>query len=102
MTWNSPTNITWNDGLGSLFVYLNQVTNSWVTNMLLMGIYILFLAGYYKSQDDMFGAMAVAGAITFVIALIFFVLGLLSWVTMSIVIGVAIIGAFALFFKDIF
>jgi hypothetical protein len=80
---SNPTNI---------FVYLNNVTDSWISNMILIAIWIMVLVGFYKSSDDFSGAMAVAGFGVFIIALLFWMGGFVSGMFLSITMGLAIIG----------
>ena len=87
-----PNTINWSNGMGDAFNYLNAVTNSWFSNLLLISIYILFATGFYFAKRDFFGAMAVGGFATFVIALLLFVGEIISGVTFALVIAVAIVG----------
>ena len=87
-----PSNINWSTGMTGAFGYLNEVTSSWFSNLLLISIYIIFGIGFYFAKRDFFGAMAVAGFSTFVVALLLFVAEAISGITFSVVIGVAIIG----------
>jgi len=92
MAYPMPDTINWSNGMQEGFSYLNTVTSSWFSNLLLIAIYILFATGFYFAKRDMFGAMAVAGFSTFVVSLLFFVAGMISGITFAIVIAVAIIG----------
>jgi len=74
------------------FNYLNDVTYSWFSNLLLISIYLIFAVGFYFAKRDFFGAMAVGGFSTFVIGLLLFVGGTISGITFSVVIAVAIVG----------
>jgi hypothetical protein len=92
MPYASPSTINWSTGMTGAFNYLNEVTYSWFSNLLLISVYIIFAMGFYFAKRDFFGAMAVAGFSTFVVALLLFVGGAISGITFSVVIGVAIIG----------
>lgn len=92
MSWQDPTTINWSEGLGGAIYYVNSVTNSWFSNMLLISIYVIALMGYYRSQSDFAGGMAVAGAVSFVLALFFFIAGLINWVVFGFTIAGAVIG----------
>ena len=89
-----PTTINFTDGLGGMFNYLNLVTNSWFSNMLLISIYIIFAVGFYFSKRDFSGALAIGGFATFIIGLLFWVGDVISGVTFAFVVAVAI-GSFA-------
>lgn len=92
MAWQSPETINWTDGLAGAFYYVNSVSNGWVSNMLLISIYVIFLMGYYRSQDDFAGGMAVAGSVLFIMGLFFFIAGLITWIIFGYTIAAAIIG----------
>lgn len=96
MTITSPTTINATKGIGEILNYINTVTDGWVSNLLLMGIFMIILLGFYKAKDDFKGAMAVAGYGTFVIALLFWVGGFVSGISLGVSIGVAILGTIVL------
>ena len=96
MTAEEGYNVTGSDGFANIIYYLNYVTNYWFTNMILIGIWILVLAGFYKSTDDFAGALAVAGFGTFVVALLLWAGKLIETLTFSVTIGVMIIGILVL------
>jgi len=99
MSYTYPTevNVTATEGLLNLFKYVNIVTNSWFSNMLLIAIYIIFATGFYFSRKDMGGALAVGGFATFVIATLFYVGEIISGVTFAIVIAISIVSFASLF-----
>ncbi len=78
MVYLSPASINASLGFGEVLTYVNTITNSWISNMFLLGIYVIILMGFYKAKDDFSGAMAVAGYGTFVISLFFWVGGFIS------------------------
>ena len=92
MTITSPTTINASAGFGEVLTYVNDVTNNWMSNMLLVGIYVIILMGFYKAKDDFSGAMAVAGYGTFVVALLFWIGGFVSGWAFGIAIALAILG----------
>ena len=92
MPYTDPSTVNWSSGMGEAFNYLNEVTSSWFSNLLLIAIYIIFATGFYFAKRDMFGAMAVGGFATFVVGLLLFVGGTISGITFSFVIAVAIVG----------
>lgn len=79
-----------------IFYYLNEVTHGWFANMILIAFYSLILYGYYKATDEFAGGMAIAGFVTFVVALFFWAGAFLSGVTLTIVIAVMIMGVISL------
>lgn len=96
MTYPSPTTINASKGFGEILAYTNTVTNSWISNMLLIAIYIIVLIGFYKAKDDFQGAMAVAGYGTFVVSLFFWIGGFVSGWAFGITIAMAILGTIVL------
>lgn len=96
MTYTPVTSINASKGLTEIFYYINGVTGEVFSNMLLIAIYVIVLMGFYKAKDDFKGAMAVAGFGTFVVALLFWIGGIVSGISLGMVIGVAIIGVIVL------
>ena len=96
MAYDSPTTINATKGMGEVLNYVNAVTNNWVSNMILIAIYIIVLIGFYKTSDDFRGAMAVAGYGTFVVSLLFWIGGFISGIAFGMTIAIAIIGTLVL------
>jgi hypothetical protein len=96
MTYASPSGINASKGLGEILNYTNTVTDNWLSNMILIGIYILVLLGFYKARDDFRGALAVAGYSTFVVSLFFWIGGFISGTALGMVIALSIIGTLVL------
>ena len=96
MTYPSPSTINASQGLGEVFNYVNVVTNSWLSNLIMIGIYVIILIGFYKAKDDFKGAMAVAGYGTFVVGLLFWIGGFISGLAFVWIISIAIIGTVVL------
>lgn len=96
MPYENPTTINTTNGFGEILSYVNNVTDSWISNMLLIAIWIIVLMGYYKAKDDFKGALAVAGYGTFVVSLLFWIGGFISGISFGMVIAVAIIGTLPL------
>ena len=96
MTYPSPSSINGTKGLGEILNYVNSVTDNWISNMILIGIYIIVLIGFYKAKEDFKGAMAVAGFGTFVVGLLLWAGGFVSGWALGITIGVTIIGVLVL------
>ena len=96
MTYASPSTINATKGFGEVLNYINVVTNSWASNMIMIAIYVIVLMGYYKARDDFKGALAVAGYGTFVVALLFWIAGFVSGIAFGMTIGLAILGTIVL------
>lgn len=96
MTYASPTTINASKGFGEFLAYTNTVTDGWISNMILIAIYIIVLVGYYKAREDFKGALAVAGYGTFVISMFLWIGGFVSGTVFGIVIAVAILGTIIL------
>jgi hypothetical protein len=96
MTYASPTSINASKGLGEILNFVNVATNSWISNMLLIAIYIIILIGFYKAKDDFQGALAIAGYGTFVIALFFWIGGFVNGWAFAISVALAVMGTLVL------
>jgi hypothetical protein len=96
ITYASPSTINASRGLGEIINYTNSVTNQWFSNMILIAIYVIVLIGFYKAKEDFTGALAVAGFGTFVVALLFWIGGMVSGIALGITIAMAIIGVIVL------
>jgi len=96
MTIASPSTINATKGFGEVLNYVNVVTDGWLSNMIIIAIYVIVLMGYYKAKDDFKGALAVAGYGTFVVGLLFWIGGFVSGITLGMVIGGAILGTVVL------
>jgi len=96
MTYASPSSINASNGFIEILNYTNLVTNSWISNMLLIAIYIIILIGFYKAKDDFQGALAIAGYGTFVIALFFWIGGFVNGWAFAISVALAVMGTLVL------
>jgi len=94
MAYLSPTTINASAGMDSFLPYLSTVTNFWFGRMLMIAVFVIFIFGYLRAKDDDFiGALAVSSYITFVIGLIFWVVGLVSGLDFGIIIGITVISS---------
>ena len=96
MTILSPSSINASKGFGEILNYVNVVTDGWISNMIMIAIWVIVLMGYYKAKDDFKGALAIAGYGTFVIGLLFWIGGFITGVVFGMSIAVAIIGTLVL------
>jgi len=97
MAWRSPTTINASAGLDSALPYISEVTNFWFGRMLVIAIFVIFMFGYLRAKgDDFIGALAVSSYVTFVLGLIFWVIGLVSGLDFAIIIGVTVISSLLL------
>lgn len=95
MAYDSPTTINASKGIGEILTYINDVTGSMASIMILVAIYIIVIMGYYRTKNDLFGGGAVAGFVTFVIALLFWLGGFVNGYTLAFTIGIMVIGVVA-------
>jgi len=97
MAWTSPTTINASAGMDSFLPYLSEVTNFWFGRMLMIAIFVIFLMGYLRVKDDDFiGGLAVSSYVTFVLGLMFWVVGLVSGLDFAIIIGIVVISSILL------
>ena len=97
MAYTSPTAINGSAGLSSFLPYLSEVTSFWFGRMLMIAIFVIFFMGYIKAKsDDFIGGIAVASYVTFVLGLIFWVIGLVSGLDFAVIIGIVVIASILL------
>jgi hypothetical protein len=96
MTYDLPTTINATKGLEEVLIYANNVTDNWLSNLVLIAVYVIVLIGFYKAKEDFTGALGVAGYVTFVIALLFWLGGWISGIALGISIAIGIIGTLVL------
>lgn len=97
MAHTSPTEINATAGFDSFLPYLSEVTNFWFGRMLMIAIFVIFLMGYLRTKkDDFIGAFAVSSYVTFVLGLLFWVIGVVSGLDFAIIIGVVIVASILL------
>jgi len=89
MAWSSPITINATQGMDSFLPYLSEVTNFWFGRMVMIAIFVIFMFGYMRAKgDDFIGALAVSSYVTFIISLLFWVIGLVTGTDFAIIIGV--------------
>jgi len=96
LTYPSPSTVNASKGLGEILTYTNTVTDSWMSNLLMIAIWVITLIGVYKAKDDFKGALAVAGYVTFVVGLLFWVGGFISGWAFGGAVAIAVIGTLVL------
>jgi len=90
--YTSPADVNLTESPSNLFTWLNDVTNYWFSNSILLAIFIMFLMGYLAvNKEDYSGGVAVASYVTTVLGLILWLMGLASGLAFSIVLGVSLI-----------
>lgn len=100
MAWTSPTTINATTGMDSFLPYLSEITNFWFGRMVMVAIFVIFLFGYLRAKDDFIGGLAIASYITFVLGLLFWVIGLVTGMDFGIIIGITIISSVILFTRN--
>ncbi len=66
----------------------------------MIAVFIIFFMGYLKAKnDDYVGGFAVASYVSFVIGLLFWVMGLLTGMDFALILGVAMISSVVLFMQ---
>jgi len=90
MAYTSPTDINASRGIISIIEYLNDVTEHWIGRVIMLAIFVIFTAGYLRSKndDDITGALAVGSFASFVIGLLFWLIGFLDSVAFGVIIGI--------------
>jgi CHASE2 domain-containing sensor protein len=98
MTYTSPSSLNMSKGFLELINYLNYVTDYVFAYMLMISVYVIFLVGYYKAKNDFGGALAIAGFVTFVVGLLFWLGGWIPNSAMAVTLAVGIIGVVVILF----
>ena len=96
--YDYPSSIDFSDGITGLFVWLNNVTDGWFANMLLIAIYVIFASGFYYAKRDFFGGCSIGGFAIIVVGALFWAGGLIQWYTYTFVVAVAIVSFISLWF----
>lgn len=97
MSYSYPTSNNFNaSDIGNFLSYTNSVTSSWISNIILIGVYIVVLSSYYKARNDFWGASAVAGFLTVVIGMVLWLAGFVSAVTLGIAVAILCVSVIAL------
>jgi len=99
MAYPNITDRNMSKGFSEILYYANEITESWLSNLILIGIYIITLMTIYNYKRDFVEGMAVAGFFTFLIALLFYLADFISGVTLVFVIAITIISVALLFFN---
>tara|TARA_Y100000310_G_C20492634_1_gene720004 strand:+ start:446 stop:760 length:315 start_codon:yes stop_codon:yes gene_type:complete len=97
MPITSPETINATAGLDSFLPYLSEVTNFWFGRMVMIAIFVIFLMGYLRvKKDDFIGGLAISSYVTFVIGLLFWVIGLVSGLDFAWIVGLVAVSSIAL------
>lgn len=100
MAHTSPTTVNASQGLDSFLPYLSEVTQFWFGRMLMIAVFVIFFMGYLRSKDnDFVGAFAVASYVSFVIGLLFWVMGMITGMDFALVLGIAMVSSIVLFLQ---
>jgi len=86
-------------GFQEILYYINDTTDSWISNMLLIGIFIIVSFNVFNHRDDLWEAFAIGGFTTFLISTLFWIGGFISGVTVTITLATAILGFVTLIFS---
>ena len=101
-TYTQPTEINWSEGFSGILYYVNDVTNSWVSILLLVAIYIITsisVYSYKKTPEAFFDSIAIAGFLTIVVGILFWTAEFISGTILAFVIGVGILSFASLWMK---
>lgn len=83
-------------GFNEVLDHVNDISYSWASNMVLIGIYIITIFGVYFYKNDLSQAAAIAGFLTAIVATFFWIAGFVSVTTLIMVIVIAIAGVASL------
>jgi len=98
--YQNITNVNLSKGFGiEILYYVNEVSDYWISNMIIIAIYIITIMGVYNYKRDFFEGAAIAGWVTFIVGVLFFAAGFVTDITLVMVIAVAIAGVATLWFS---
>lgn len=101
MAWDSPSTINASQGFASVIPYLNTVTQFWFGRMFIFAVFLIFLFGYMRSREGSFwNAFAVSSYVSFVMGLLFWVIGIITGLDFSIVIGITFVSTLILLLQN--
>ena len=99
MVYPELNSVNTSQGLQTLFVYVNDITNGLFSRMFLTSLFVIIMVGSYFSRERMSGkgdwisSFAVAGYITFGAAIIMsFIPGMIDNLSIVICLAIAFIG----------
>jgi hypothetical protein len=92
MAYPSIASINMSQGISEVLKFTNTVTNNWMSNMLLIAIFMITFMGFSRTNSDYFGGFAVAGFITAVMGTLLWVIGFINGTTYGIVLAVMFVG----------
>ena len=95
----SITDYNVSKGIEEVYYYANEVTDSWMSNMILIAVYVIILMGVYNYKKDFPEAMAISGLIVFLISVLFWLGNFVSTPTILITLAVAALGFIFLWFE---
>lgn len=98
--YKSVTDVNWSKGLGSLFSYVNEVTNGVISQMFIFAIFCIFLTGVYYSTKNFKMAMVVASLVSLIISIFFIMIQFVNIYTFMIVLAVFIVSVVYAFFPS--
>ena len=86
------TNRNLTKGFGEILIYLNDVTNSWFSNMFLFAIWIIIAFSIYNNRQDFGEALSASGFVVAILGTLFWIAGFVGGYSLAICIGLAILG----------
>ena len=96
MTYPSVKDEALNESFDVVVNYVNTVSDSWFSNMILIAIFFIGTMVMYKNDQDILESVSVASAITFIFASFFWLGGFIATQTISLVVGVMVISVVSL------
>ena len=79
-------------GFGEILLYTNEVTEGLISNLILLGIYIIVLFSINQSKRNLVEATGIAGFVTFVISVLLWLSEFIVGTTVVITLSMAILG----------
>jgi hypothetical protein len=96
MAYDNPTTINASKGIGEVLTYTNNVSDNWLGNFILIAVFVVVWVSFGKAKSDYKGSTAVAGFITFIVGLLFWLGGFVTGMAFGVTIALAIVGVLVL------
>ena len=93
MAYAYPSTVNWTVGFKEIITYVNEVSYGWFANMILIAVYLITVMGVYNYKGDFLEGMAIAGFLTAVIGILFWIVSsdFVSGVTLVLVMAIAVL-----------
>ena len=97
MAYPSISDVNTTKGIGQVLGYVNDITDSWLSNGFLITIYFIIVISVFIARKDWAEGFAIGGFITFLVGFLFYLADFVAGYTLVILGAVAVLGVISLF-----